>query len=305
MERREFLVKSVVGFGAVAFGPGMALATEKKLVPVYYDPSRQDVPLGRTGMKMSRMCLGTGMNGGKRQSNQTRLGREKFEALIRHAYERGVRVFDLADLYGTHPYIVRALKKIPRKNYKIISKIWFRPRGIPEKERLPAETLAQRFLKEMNTDYIDLLLLHCVISPKWNSELDGYMNDLAKLKKKGIIRAHGLSCHSLDALKTVAVEPWVDSVHVRINPYGAKMDGKLEDVAPVVEKIHRAGKGVIGMKLIGAGTFRDDGDKRSKSLQYVLGLGAVDVLNVGCENPAEIDDLIKRIAKIPRSIRKA
>src|SRR5262249_47419947 len=159
------------------------------------------------------------------------------EALFRDAYERGVRVFDLADLYGTHPFVMPALKKMPRKDFAIITKIWFRPGGIPEPERPDADVVIQRFLKEIGTDYLDLVLLHCVVSPKWPEELQRQMEIMAKLKQKGVIRGHGVSCHSIEALEAAAREPWVDSVHARINPYGTRMDGPPEKVVPALKKI--------------------------------------------------------------------
>jgi predicted aldo/keto reductase-like oxidoreductase len=293
--RREFLRWSAVGAGAAVLGPAWA---EDR--PTRVDPYAT-VPLGRSGLRMSRVCMGTGVRGGNRQSNHTRMGREKFEKLIREAYERGVRAFDLADLYGTHPYVIPALQKIPRQDFVIMSKIWFRPGGIPEKERPDADAVVERFLKELKTDYIDLLLLHCVESPKWPQELERQLEILAKLKAKGVIRAHGVSCHSLAALEAAVDEPWVDSVHARINAYGAKMDGPPELVGPVLKKLHVRGKGVVGMKLIGEGEFRNSDEKRDGSIAYVLGLQAVDILNVGFERVEEIDDFAGRVRRVPVS----
>ncbi len=256
------------------------------------------MPLGKTKLKVSRFCLGTGMKGGKRESNHTRMGKEKFEALIRQSHERGTQLFDLADLYGTHPYVIPALKGIPRDKFQIVSKIWWREGGIPEKERPDADVCIERFLRELKTDYIDLVLLHCVESAKWPEELRKQMDIMAKLKDKGVIRAHGVSCHTLEALAACATEPWVDSVHARINPYGMSMDGPADKVAPVLQKIHAAGKGVVGMKIVGEGRLRDQPEKRDESLRYVLGLGCVDVLNVGCESIAEVDDMAARIRKV-------
>jgi aryl-alcohol dehydrogenase-like predicted oxidoreductase len=249
-------------------------------------------------MKVSRFCLGTGMNGGKRESNHTRMGQEKFTALVRGAHERGVRLFDLADTYGTHPFAVAALQGIPRDHYQIATKIWFRPGAIPEPERPDADVVVARFLKELKTDYVDLLLLHCVVSAKWPEELARQMEIIAKLKQKGVVRAHGVSCHSLVALEACATEPWVDSVHTRINPYGIAMDGPPEKVVPVLQRIHAAGKGVVGMKIVGAGKLRNDPEKRSESVKFSLGLGCVDVFNVGCESTAEIDDLSGRMREV-------
>jgi aryl-alcohol dehydrogenase-like predicted oxidoreductase len=210
-------------------------------------------------------------------------------------------VFDLADLYGTHPYVVSALNKIPRQDFSIVTKIWWRPGGIPEKERPDADIVVERFLKELKTDYIDLVLLHCVEAATWPKDLSKQMEILANLKKKGLIRAHGVSCHSLPALEAVVNEPWVDSVHARINPYGVSMDGPAEKVAPVLKRIHETGKGVVGMKIIGEGRFRNDDERRDKSVDFALRLGCVDVLNVGFEKTEEIDDFAKRVQRVSLS----
>jgi aryl-alcohol dehydrogenase-like predicted oxidoreductase len=295
--RREFLVRSAVGASGVMLGSRLGSAQEDK--PAAFEPYEL-VPLGKTGLKVSRVCLGTGMVGWMRQSNQTRLGKDKFEALIRAAYERGIRVFDLADTYGSHPFVAPALKDVDRESYTIITKIWWAPEGIPEKERPEADVVVARFLKELKTDYIDVVLLHCLESAKWPQELRRYMDTLARLKEKGIIRAHGVSCHSLGALKAAAKEPWVDSVNTRINAYGVAMDGPVEKVAPVLKQLHKAGKGVVGMKLIGEGRFRNSDEKRDRSVSYVLGLGCVDVLNVGFEKVEEIDDFAARVRKVPK-----
>jgi len=130
------------------------------------------------------------------------------------------------------------------------------------------------------------------------------MNILAKLKRKGLVRAHGVSCHSLAALQTCVNEPWVDSVHARINAYGTKMDGPPEKVAPVLKALHEAGKGVVGMKLIGEGSFRDSDEKRDESVRYVLGLGTVDAMVVGFEKIEEVDDFAARTPIGPGSVMK-
>ncbi|HVV00977.1 MAG TPA: aldo/keto reductase [Verrucomicrobiae bacterium] len=295
--RREFLKKSAAGVGGMLLAGGIGTCLEAKSTP--FEPYEK-VALGRTGLKMSRVCMGTGVKGGHRESNQTRMGKEKFMTLLNEAYDRGVRVFDLADLYGTHPYLIPALKSIPRDKFIIITKIWFRPGGIPEKERPDADVVIPRFLKEIGTDYLDLVLLHCVTSAKWNQDLDRQMEILDKYKTKGVVRAHGVSCHSIEALETAAAESWVDSVHARINPYGMSMDGPAEKVVPVLRKIHGAGKGVIGMKIIGEGRLRDDDARRDESVRFALGLGCVDVLNVGFEKIEEVDDLAARVRKVTK-----
>jgi predicted aldo/keto reductase-like oxidoreductase len=297
MKRREFLVKSIASAGGLLLGAGCIDATKQK--PATFNPYEL-VPLGKTKIKVSRVGFGTGMRGGGRQSNQTRLGKEKFEGLLKAAYERGIRLFDAADLYGSHPYLASAMSKIPRENYVINTKIWWRRGGIPEPERPDADVVVKRFLKELKTDYIDVVLLHCVESEKWPEELRKQMDILDNLKHKGIIRAHGVSCHSLQSLQAAADEPWVDSVNVRINAYGKNMDAPVEKVEPVVRKLHKAGKGAIGMKLIGEGAFRNSDEQRDKSVRYVLGMGCVDAMVVGFEKIEEVDDFAARVSKVQR-----
>ena len=156
-------------------------------------------------------------------------------------------------------------------------------------------------LRELKTDYIDLVLLHCVTAANWPVECRPYMDTLSKLKEQGKVRAVGVSCHSLEALAACATEPWVDSVHTRINPYGMSMDGKPEQVVPVLQRIHAAGKGVVGMKIIGEGKLRNDEEKRQASIKYALTLGCVDVLNVGCESMKEVEDLTAKVKLVERT----
>lgn len=297
LHRREFICHALAGAGIALIG-GRAAAQAPGAAS--FDPA-EVVPLGRSGLKASRVGLGTGMRGGMRQSNQTRLGREGFERLIRGCHDRGIRFFDLADMYGSHPFVMPALKGLPRDGIVVSSKIWFRPKGgLPETERPDADVVVERFLREIGTDYLDLVQLHCVVAPKWNEELRRQMDLLAGLKKKGLVRAHGVSCHSLDALKVAASEPWVDVIHARINPYGVKMDGPAETVAPVLRAAHEAGRGVIGMKIVGEGEFRNDDEKRNRSVEYALTLGTVDTMIVGFESLAEVDDFAARVRRVKR-----
>ena len=257
--RREFLAGSLVGASGLLLGSKLAIAADAVAKPnlakapvKMFDPW-EIVPLGKTGIKVSRVGFGTGMSGGRHSSNQVRLGKEKFEGLLKEAYDRGCRLFDCADMYGSHPYIIPALKGIPRDKFTIVSKLMIWDPPAEEKEK-PLVTI-DRFLKELNTDYIDLLLLHCMMAPDWNKTLKPYMDGMSEAKAKGKVRALGVSCHSMDALKVAAEEPWVESVHTRINATGTDMDGSPDEVVPIIRKIHDAGKGVVGMKLIGQGEY--------------------------------------------------
>lgn len=294
LNRRDFLHTTALGAGALALGGRRLLAADKPAAE--FDPYAP-VTLGKTKVKMSRLCIGTGVRGGNRASNHTRMGQEKFSALIHEAHDRGVKAFDVADLYGTHPYLATALKEIPRDKYQLTTKVWFMPGGLPEPERPEAGVVIERFLKELRTDHIELLLLHCVTSAKWNEELRKQMDIMARFKDKGVLGAVGVSCHSLEALETAAAEPWVDSVHARINAFGNKMDAAPEKVVPVLRKIKAAGKGLVGMKLVGEGDFSNDPGKLDQSLKFVMDLKLVDVFLVGFEKPEQVSDFATRLKR--------
>ena len=295
LTRREFLVRSVSAGAGTLILANTALASDGNKSLLIKDPL-QIAELGRTGIKTTFLGMGTGFSGGNRSSNITRAG--VAESLIRAAYEKGIRFFDCADSYGTHPYAAAALRGFPRDKYTIFTKMWVGQGGVPEPERPEADVVIDRFRKELNTDYIDLVQIHCMTDSLWTEKQKRQMDKLENLKAKNIIRAHGVSVHSLEAMEAAAESPWVDVVHVRVNPYGEAMDKKDPAlVIPVIEKLHKSGKGVIGMKLIGNGNFRNDSEKIDGSLKYVLGLGTIDLITVGFENPEQIDNYLARIRK--------
>ena len=301
LTRRQFVTATLTaGAGTILLG--------KTTLASPYVPGRlpadpfQIVQLGKTGIKTTLLGMGTGFSGGNRSSNITRAG--VAEPLIRQAYDKGIRFFDCADSYGTHTFTAAALKGVPREKYVLSSKIWVSQGGIPEPERPDADVVIERFRKELNTDYLDIVQIHCMTDAQWTDKQKKQMDILENLKAKKIIRAHGVSVHSLEALAACVESPWVDVVHVRVNPYGESMDRKdPAEVIPIVEKLHNAGKGIIGMKLIGNGKFRNDSEKIDASLKYVLGLGTVDMIIVGFELPEQIDNYIGRIENVIKSTK--
>jgi aryl-alcohol dehydrogenase-like predicted oxidoreductase len=293
--RRQFLTTTVaVGAGSVLLGKsafGLPAST-----PVLSSDPLQIVTLGKSGIKTTLLGMGTGFSGYNRSSNITRAG--VAESVIHAAYEKGIRFFDCADTYGTHPYTAAALKSYPRESYTLSSKIWVSPGGIPDRDRPDADVVVDRFRRELKTDYLDMIQIHCMTDARWTDKEKKQMDILENLKAKKIIGAHGVSVHSLEAMEAAVNNPWIDVIHVRINPFGEVMDkGDVNLVVPVIEKLHKAGKGVIGMKLIGNGNFRDDSEKIDASLKFVLGLGTVDMIIVGFEKPEQIDNYLGRMKK--------
>ena len=301
LTRRQFVTTLTAGAGTLLFGNIIQAAPAFKILN-QVDPF-QIIALGKSGIETTFLGLGTGFNGGSRSSAITRAG--VAESVIGYAYNAGIRFFDCADTYGTHPYTAKALKNLPRDKYTLSSKIWVSGGGIPEPERPDADIVVDRFRKELNTDYLDLVQIHCMTSATWTDEQKKQMDILENLKAKSVIRAHGVSVHSLQAMEAAVESSWVDVIHVRINPFGAAMDSKdPEKVIPVIKKLHDSGKGVIGMKLIGNGDFKNDSEKIDKSLKYVLGLGTVDMIIVGFERPDQIDNYAGRVANALNLLRK-
>lgn len=292
--RRQFMSTVTAGTGTLLLGKS-ALAFSQGISSGGTDPYKM-VTLGRSGLRTTLLGMGTGYSGYNRSSSITRAGRDSAISLIRHAYESGIRFFDCADAYGTHPHTMEALKDFPRESYTLCSKILVSRSGVISADNPGADVVIDRFRKELNTDYIDLIQIHLMTSARWTDEQKKQMDILETLKAKKIIRAHGVSVHSLEAMRAAATSPWVDVIHCRINPFGVSMDSSdPNDVVPVMEQMHKSGIGIIGMKLIGNGSYRDDSDKVNQTIKYVLGLGSVDVMIIGFEFPQQIDNFAARI----------
>jgi aryl-alcohol dehydrogenase-like predicted oxidoreductase len=294
INRRKFVAALSLGTAHLLFNNPL-LASNKPIRSI--DPL-QAVKLGQSGLRTTLIGIGTGVHGGNRSSALTRGGKDSAIGVIRYAYDRGIRFFDCADTYGTHPVMGEALKNMDREKITLCTKIWVRSGGIPEQDRPGADVVVERFRKELNTDYLDTVQIHCMEDPNWTDVQKRQMDILDNLKSKGIIKTHGVSVHSLDAMKKAVITPWVDVIHVRINPYGIAMDKpEPEEVVEVIKQLHESGKGVIGMKLIGDGRYQNDSQKIDHALKFVLGLGVVDMMIVGFENTDQIDDYLNRTEK--------
>jgi 1-deoxyxylulose-5-phosphate synthase len=277
MQRRTFLKTSAVSLAAFPYHL-YAGTVEKKATDV--------IELGPKKVKVSRLAMGTGTNGMGGSSNQTRkLGMDGLARLLHTGFDEGVTFWDSADQYGTHPYVRTALKGMPREKLQILSKTH---------ASTHAEMMADidRFRKELGTDYVDILLLHCMMDADWPKRKQGAMEAITELQAKGIVRTKGVSCHTLGALKTAVKEPWVEVDLARYNPAGAVMDADVATVTAVLKDMKAAGKGIIGMKILGAGKLRN---KVEPCLQFALNTGIVDCFTIGSENVGELQNLVKEI----------
>jgi len=284
MKRRTFIKHGMAAgaAGAIALSqfPYHAFAGDKKKY------ANDIVEIGKTGIKTSRLAMGTGTHGVNKSSNQDRrLGVKGLGELLHSAYDQGITFWDSADQYGTHPHLKEGLKYVPREKVTILSKT----HATTEEEMWQD---LDRFREEIGTDYIDIVLIHFQTKANWTEIKEGAMNVLAQAREDGIIRAHGVSCHSIEALQTAADSDWVQVDMARINPDGSRMDADVPTVVKVLKKMHKQGKGVVGMKLFGAGQLRD---KVDECLQWSLAQDFMSTLTIGQESREQMMDLTKRI----------
>lgn len=282
--RRDFLKTSLATGALVSTGTLPAIAAGTK--------ATDTVTLGKSNIKVTRLAFGTGSHGG---AVQRQLGQENFNALVRHAWDRGIRFYETSDTYdGMHEMLGIALKGIPRDSYQIMSKITT-DSGDPH----------QRFdelRKQANSDYFDIMLLHVQQGTDWPEKSKRWQDAILEAQHKQIIRARGASVHGLPALRQVPQNEWLQVAMIRMNHKGTKMDsdgnyweatGNVNEVVQHVQGAKKSGMGVISMKLVGEGVFnRED---RQKSMRFAFRNAGVDAVTVGYKSPAEVDEAIENI----------
>jgi predicted aldo/keto reductase-like oxidoreductase len=285
--RRDFIKSSVTIGVAAGVGSTVTVSAQQKSATDW-------VTLGNSGIKVTRLAFGTGTFSGKVQRE---LGQDGFTRLVRYAYDHGIRFFESADSYGEmHEMLAKALKGIPRDSYKLMTKI-------PWGGEVDVPSTIDRYRRETDSEYFDILLMHCLRTADWPSELQKLQDDLSEAKEKQAILSHGASCHGMLPLRAFPGNNWLDVALVRINHNGALMDkvnmrsrepGDVDEVVSHINSIHQQGTGVIGMKLIGEGRFTQPED-REASIKFVMQMGTVDSITIGFKNTAEIDEAIERI----------
>lgn len=277
------------------------------------------VTLGQTGISVSRLGMGTGTAHPCGRCCQALMGVQELSDLLLYAFERGITFWDSAAHYGTHGHIRCALRQVQRERVAIATKLIVSSAGEAEKGVTTA-------LREMNTDYIDMCLLHAVHSQGELARCRGAFEQLIRLKEKGAVRAVGVSCHGIAALEAARDCPDVDVVWCRINHAGLHMDGprrlvhrlaalplfkksaKLlpawwiarlrprakppirvqehQRVTALLEQLHAKGKGMVGMKIMAQGHLAAD---PQTAIDYAAGRVFLDSFIIGMLNRQEID----------------
>jgi predicted aldo/keto reductase-like oxidoreductase len=301
LNRRQFLKTSTALAGTALLAP-WAWSQTNAPAGSGSGPVRtatDQVTLGKTGIKLSRLGIGTGSNNGHVQAAE---GKAAFVDLIHYAYDHGITYIDTAQAYATFDMIGEAIKGLPREKLFIQSKVDGRPQdvlGVIDHHR-----------KTFNTDYVDSLLVHCMTRGQWTDEWKRVMEAFDQAKEKKWIRAKGVSCHTLPALRAAVASDWNEVHLVRVNPQGVFTDQEANgwggggDIAPVMKQIkrmHEKGRGVIGMKICGNGTFTRPAD-REKSIRYAMACRDIDAVVIGFKNRAEIDEGIARINRALKEV---
>jgi aryl-alcohol dehydrogenase-like predicted oxidoreductase len=287
ISRRHFL-KTGVAAGALAGVGTVPLLAERGKATDW-------VTLGNSGVKVTRLAFGTGTNNGRIQRE---LGQDGFTSLVRHAYDQGIRFFECSDSYpGMHQMLGLALKGIPRENYRLMTKV------TTEDGQNPAQKIDD-LRKVAQTDYFDIMLLHRQRGANWLDQTKEWQDEILEAEHKQTVRTHGASVHGLPALRALPGSNWLQIGMIRMNHKGTVMDsdgrdfvdtGNVPEIVQHVQAARKTGKGVISMKLVGAGAFSNSRDDRKAAMRFAFRNAGVDCVTVGTKNPGEVDEAIENI----------
>ena len=230
--------------------------------------------LGRSGLRVSRLCYGT-LTMSPLQKNMTAAQGAK---LLVYAWERGVRFLDTADLYGTYPHIREALKDAP--DYVISTKAYCY-------DRKTAQEALERAYRGTGRDYIDLFMLHeqeSLYTLRGHEEALVY---LAEQRERGHIGAVGVSTHFCACVAAAPRFPMIDVIHPLINLGGIGIqDGSREDMESAIRAARDVGIGIFAMKPLGGGHLISS---NREALAYAAGNPLLDSVAVGMQSVSEID----------------
>ena len=284
--RRDFL-KTGLATAALAGAGSLRLRAARETATDW-------VTLGRSGVKVTRLALGTGTMSGKVQRE---LGQEQFTRQVRYAYDHGIRFFETAESYGEmHRMLGVALQGIPRDSYRLMSKVTTREGVDPQQKIDELRKLAQ-------TDYFDIMLLHWQHTATWPVDSARWQDGILEAQARHAVLGHGASVHGLPALRQVPGNKWLGVAMIRMNHKGKSMDaedyatsglGNVSEVVTHVKRVRQDGMGVISMKLAGEGTFTTREDRQA-SMRFAFRNAGVDCVTVGYKNTTEIDEAIENL----------
>ncbi|MFB0567065.1 MAG: aldo/keto reductase [Candidatus Bathyarchaeia archaeon] len=250
------------------------------------------VNLGGTGLKVSKLGFGTFDFG----VSSLNISPEEGGRILVESYKLGVNFWDTSEDYGSHPHVASALKRVPRKEVVISTKTNAKS-GEEAKESFKSS------LKELNTDYVDIFLLHSVKSD-WIDGCHQVLKELNDLKATGIVKAIGLSTHSVTVVREASKFEEVDVLmticckadQAMISKFRERIpleDGSIEEMFHAIKLAHSSGKGVIAMKVLGTSAPPLVRNYQS-SIKSIAQLDFVDTMVIGMRSLDEV----KKNAKV-------
>ncbi|NLJ98496.1 MAG: 4Fe-4S dicluster domain-containing protein [Tissierellia bacterium] len=250
------------------------------------------IKLGNTEIEVSKLCFGS-LTMTPYQAN---LSVGEGAELIRYAYDKGINFIDTAEIYDNYVYIKGFLKDIKRENYVIATKCY----AYTEEMAKKSLDLA---LKELDTDYIDIFLLHeqeSIHTIRGHYEAIEYF---LKAKTMGKIRAIGISTHRIEGVYGATEFDEIEIIHPIINKEGIGIqDGNIQDMLMAVKKAYDMGKGIYGMKPLGGGHLIP---KAEEAFRFVKTIPFIHSFAVGMQSKEEVDYNIKLIEtdNVPKELR--
>ena len=245
----------------------------------------KDVSNGNINMKyinlfekenVSKLCYGT-LSLSNLQNFDTAENKVK---LLNYAYEKGINFFDTAELYDNYNILKEFIKDKDRDKIIIASKSY-------AYDKNTAEYSINKALKEMNTDYLDVFMLH--EQDSGNNFLGHYqaVDRFMKYKDKGIIKHFGISTHRVEAVKDSLKFNEIEFVFPLINYKGIGIqDGTFKDMSEALKMAKEHNKFIMAMKIYGGGHLINEAEKAFK---YVDCLNYVDSIAIGMSTVEEID----------------
>jgi aryl-alcohol dehydrogenase-like predicted oxidoreductase len=284
--RREFL-KTSIAAGTLAGVGTLSLQAARS-------PATETVTLGKSAVQVTRLAFGTGSNSGHVQAA---LGQQQFSKLVAYAFERGIRFFETSESYMTPGMLGEALKPYPRDSYVLMSKVTT-DEGVDPHQRF------DDMRRVSQTEYFDIMLLHCQRTSDWVSETARWQDGILEAQAKKTIRSRGASVHGLPALRQMPGNKWLEVAMIRMNHNGTRMDGPsyddnnnpdhVSEVVDHVKQVKREGMGVISMKLVGDGAFTQHSDRQA-AMRFAFKSAGVDCVTVGFKNSQEVDEAIDNL----------
>lgn len=233
------------------------------------------IELGRTGIKVSRLCFG-GLTIGPLQAN---LSIEQGAEIIVYAARAGINFIDTAELYGTYGHIRKAMEMLGRRLVISTKSYAYSTEG--------ARDSLEKARRELDTDVIDIFMLH---EQESRMTLRGHRDALEyylNAKAKGIIKAVGVSTHNIEVVDACADMPEIDVIHPLVNIKGLGIgDGTVDEMLSAIRKAYDNGKGIYAMKPLGGGNLINSYDE---SIKFVLDIPYIHSVALGMQSIEEVD----------------